>query len=63
MATEAAWLKGKRTHVSKNKNLLTRTGLLMEGLGPTSSSQIPFVLYILEPIFLDSKVWDCDVPG
>ena len=21
------------------------------------------VLYVLEPIFLDFKVWDCDVPG
>jgi len=32
MATEAAWLKRQRTHVSKNKNVLTRTGLLMEGV-------------------------------
>ena len=31
MATEAAWLKGKEPTVSKNKNVLTRTGLLMEG--------------------------------
>ena len=33
MATEAARLKGKRNHAGKNKTVLTRTGLLMEGGG------------------------------
>ena len=31
MATEAARLDGKKIHISKNKTVLTHTGLLMEG--------------------------------
>jgi hypothetical protein len=32
MATEAAWLKGKKSLSGKSKTTLTVTGLLMEGL-------------------------------
>ena len=35
MATEAARLDGNKIHISKNKTVLTLTGLLMEGLSTT----------------------------
>ena len=35
MATEAARLDGKKIHISKNKTVLTHTGLLMEGTTAT----------------------------
>jgi hypothetical protein len=40
VATEAAWLKGKKREelMEKSKTLLTGTGLLMEGVGPCSCS-------------------------
>ena len=41
MATEAARLDGKTIHISKNKTVLTHTGLLMEGTTSISIASCP----------------------
>src|SRR5437763_3526227 len=49
MPTEAARLRAKDSHLRKNKTVLTRTGLFMEGVGLQRSIRESYVISLNDP--------------